>query len=61
MPVILAPEDYTLWLDPAVSDPVLAAGLLRPFPPEEMAFHPVSTRVNAVRNDDPGCIMPIVG
>ncbi len=61
MPVILAPEDYALWLDPAVSDPVLPAQLLRPFPPAAMALHPVSTRVNTVRNDDPSCIAPIGG
>jgi len=59
MPVILAPADYALWLDPDVTDPILPEQLLHPFPPAAMALRPVSTRVNSVRNDDPGCIAPI--
>jgi putative SOS response-associated peptidase YedK len=46
MPVILDPADYDLWLDPAVQDPAAVTPLLRPFPPEQMAFHAVSTWVN---------------
>jgi putative SOS response-associated peptidase YedK len=59
MPVILAPADYPLWLDPEVNDPGPPASLLVPFQASAMAGRPVSPRVNAVRNDDPGCVEPI--
>lgn len=55
MPVILAREDYSTWLDPA-NDPARLRALLRAFAAEPMAFYRVSTRVNSVRNDDPACI-----
>ena len=57
MPVIVAPEAYERWLDPAEADP---AEVVAPFPAERMAFHRVSTRVNSVRNDDAACIEPLV-
>jgi putative SOS response-associated peptidase YedK len=57
MPVILAPKDYDLWLDPrSDKDPLLA--LLVPFPGEAMSAYRVSPRVNRVENDDPDCIAP---
>ena len=49
MPVIVAPDDYARWLDPANAD---AADLIAPYPPDAMACRPVSPRVNSVRNDD---------
>lgn len=54
MPVIVAPEDFDRWLDPAVSTDGVA-DLLRPFPAEEMQANPVGTRVNNPANDDPAC------
>ena len=56
MPVILAPEDHERWL---AGEPDEAAELLRPFPAGELRAYPVSTRVNAPKNDDPGCIEPV--
>lgn len=53
MPVIIPPEDYERWLDPANPD---AASLCRPLSEDALDARPVSTRVNAVRNDDPGLI-----
>lgn len=53
MPVILDPKDYATWLDPQNAAP---QNLLQPAPDELMQAIPVSTRVNAVRNDDPDCI-----
>ncbi len=53
MPMIVAPEDYARWLDPANAD---VEDLVTPFPAERMRYHPVSTRVNAVRNDEPALI-----
>jgi putative SOS response-associated peptidase YedK len=49
MPVILAREDYSRWLDVAAPDP---AELLRPYPAEEMRAYPVSSRVGSPKNDD---------
>lgn len=53
MPMIVAPKDYARWLDPANA---AVDDLVTPFPAERMSCHPVSTRVNAVRNDDPALI-----
>ena len=58
MPVILAPSDYALWLDPAVQLPGEVRPLLRPFPAAAMAAYPVSTRVNNPAFDDPACLEP---
>lgn len=58
MPVILAPEDYDLWLDPGVQEPELLRPLLRAYPSENMHAYPISTWVNNPRNDDPRCIEP---
>ena len=52
MPVILAPADYALWLDPDVRDVEVLLPLLRPCPAEWIELHPVERRVNDVRNDD---------
>ncbi len=49
MPVILNPEDYDCWLDPAASIGQLRA-LLCPFAAELMQAHEVSRAVNGVRN-----------
>ena len=51
MPVVLAPADHAAWLDPEAAGDALQA-LLRPAPEETFVATPVSTRVNAVRNDD---------
>jgi len=56
MPVIVAPEDYARWLDVTRSD---VADVLAPFPAAALQWHPVSTRVNAVRNDDATLIVAV--
>ncbi len=56
MPVILAPGDYGLWLDPTVEDPAELQHLLAPSGDDELLAEPVSTHVNRVVNDDPRCI-----
>lgn len=58
MPVILSPDHYALWLDPAMEDPRQLLPLLRPCPSEAMVAHPVSTHVNDPRHDDPRCVVP---
>ena len=59
MPVILAPEDYDLWLDPGIQDPNAVRHLLRSYPAEQMMAAPVSTLVNSPRNDEPDCQAPV--
>jgi putative SOS response-associated peptidase YedK len=56
MPVILSPNDYALWLDPAVREPEAVAHLLVPYEGDELMAEPVSTHVNRVANDDPECV-----
>ncbi len=58
MPVILAPEAYTDWLDPR-SGPQTILDLLRPREARELALTAVSDRVNSVAHDDPGCAVPV--
>lgn len=59
MPVILAPADYALWLDPAVAQPGRLQSLLRPYPAERMAAYPVGLQVNSPGNDGAECIVPL--
>jgi putative SOS response-associated peptidase YedK len=56
MPVILAPCDYAMWLDPKVEDPAALQHLLAPCGEEELIAEPVGTQVNKVANDDPSCV-----
>jgi len=56
MPVIVPPEHYARWLDPANAD---VADLIAPYPSEAMRYHPVSPRVNSVRFDDAALIEPV--
>ena len=56
MPVILAPDDYPQWLDPAMQRPESLAPLLRPYPDGELTAYPVSTYVNSPTHEDPRCI-----
>jgi putative SOS response-associated peptidase YedK len=59
MPVILRPEHYDLWLDPGFKDVKALAEVLAPFDAGKMRRFPVSTRINAVTNDDPDCVVPM--
>jgi putative SOS response-associated peptidase YedK len=59
MPVILAPEDYDLWLDPGTTDAARVVDLLRPLDARLMKKYPVSKRVNKVENDDPECAQEV--
>jgi putative SOS response-associated peptidase YedK len=59
MPVILAPKDFELWLDPGAQHPAEVQPLLRPYPADDLTYYPVSTFVNNSRNEDPQCIVPL--
>lgn len=56
MPVIIAPQDYDLWLDTHVQTPQTLQPLLHPYPAEAMTAYPVSTAVNKPTNNTPECI-----
>lgn len=47
MPVILAPEDYELWLDDDFRKGSLRQELLRPYPAAEMESYAVSASINS--------------
>jgi len=55
MPVILDPDDYDRWLDPATE----IRSLLRLFPAERMRAEAVSRAVSSVKNDTEECIASI--
>ncbi len=59
MAVILAPETYDLWLDPAIQEAERLQHLLQPYPSEQMTAYPVSTVVNNPANDTPRCTEPL--
>jgi len=59
MPVILERDDYELWLDPGFKEIDALSEMLKPFDPALMKSYPVSTRVNAPKNDDPECAAEI--
>jgi putative SOS response-associated peptidase YedK len=55
MPVILSPDNYDIWLDPAFRDTPSVSQMLRPFDSVLMRRYPVSVRVNQVQHDDADC------
>jgi putative SOS response-associated peptidase YedK len=56
MPAILRREDHEAWLTGTTAE---ARAALAPYPADLMVAHPVSTRVNSVRNNGPELIEPI--
>lgn len=58
MPVILAPEQYATWLDPANTDRQQLTAMLVPYPADAMEAWPVSRRVNNPRHDSADCLEP---
>src|SRR5699024_953765 len=58
-PVMLTSDLHTPWLDPHLTDPHAAQGILaRPGP--QLSWHPVSPAVGSVRNNTPELIEPTV-
>ena len=55
MPVILPPDAWAAWLDPATTDAAALRPLLVPAPDELLTARPLSKHVSSVRNDDPAC------
>jgi putative SOS response-associated peptidase YedK len=61
MPVILPPDAYAAWLEPAVRAPEGPDPLLTAYPAEAIEAHPVSDYVNNPRHDGPECVRPADG
>jgi putative SOS response-associated peptidase YedK len=59
MPVILAPEDYAIWLDPENKDTDGLRRMLRPADPTPWTLVEVSRKVNSPKNDSPELIEPV--
>jgi putative SOS response-associated peptidase YedK len=58
MPMVIAPESWTDWLDPANSDVSDLQALLAPAAARGLVSYPVSTAVNSVRHNGPELIEP---
>lgn len=59
MPAILPMDKVDEWLNTREVNARAALQLALPLPPGSVKSHPVSTRVNSARDDDPGLIEPI--
>ncbi|HEX8496830.1 MAG TPA: SOS response-associated peptidase [Actinomycetales bacterium] len=59
MPVVLPPQRWDRWLDPAVKDPDEVRALLAPLPPGRFEAHPVSRAVGNVANTGPELTAPV--
>jgi putative SOS response-associated peptidase YedK len=56
MPLLVEPERYAAWLDPAHGDVEDLKRLLVPAAPGRLEAYPVSTQVNNVRNNGPDLV-----
>jgi putative SOS response-associated peptidase YedK len=59
VPVTIGPRDFERWLDCSGDEVDRILPLLTAPRPGEFAWHPVSTRVNRVANDDAQLVLPI--
>jgi putative SOS response-associated peptidase YedK len=57
MPVILRPQEESIWLDRQITKIDMLLPLLKPYSADEMYAYPVSERVGNVRNDDEACVL----
>jgi len=60
MPAILEPGDWDAWLSADDDDPGWQSALLRPAAEDVLCSHPVGRAVNAVANNGPELIEPVV-
>ena len=56
MPVIVAPQNYDLWLDVSIKSPETLNPILVPYNPEEMESYPVRSIVNDPSHEGVECI-----
>jgi len=63
-PMVIAPESWTDWLDPANNEKELLLATMLPATSSAaggLTSHPVSTAVNSVRNNGPDLVEPLGG
>jgi putative SOS response-associated peptidase YedK len=59
MPFVVPEDRWADWLDPDLNDPDAVRALLQQPVPGRFVATPVSMRVNAVSNNDPGLLEPV--
>jgi len=59
MPVVIAPEDFSRWLDCKTQEPREVSSLMRAADEDFFEMIPVSDRVNKVANVGPDLIAPV--
>jgi putative SOS response-associated peptidase YedK len=59
MPVILEPEGFDCWLDPAGQEVETLRGMLKPAATGVLSLYPVSPYVNKAGNEGAECIEPV--
>ena len=59
MPMVISPDRWTEWLDPAPADADRLLAAMAPAASDALDTRPVSTAVNSVRNDGPDLIAPV--
>lgn len=59
MPMVVPRGSWDAWLDPSVTDPRTALGLLKVTESADLEAYAVSTAVNSVRNNDPSLLDPL--
>jgi putative SOS response-associated peptidase YedK len=56
MPVVVPRVDWSMWLDPRVEGVAPLRAICQPDDAKRWTYHPVSTRVNRVKNEGPGLL-----
>jgi putative SOS response-associated peptidase YedK len=59
MPVVLAPDGRTLWLDEDAERESVVKLLLTPSLPDVLVAHPVGPLVNSTTHEEPACRQPL--
>jgi putative SOS response-associated peptidase YedK len=59
MPMVVPQASWDAWLDPSLTDPQAALGLLQVTEPAALEAYAVSTAVNSVRNNDASLLEPL--
>jgi putative SOS response-associated peptidase YedK len=59
MPIILRPEEYSLWLSHSMHDSEQLKGMFEPIPSDLLEAYKVPDLVNNVRYDGVGCIVKV--
>lgn len=61
MPVIIKPEDYSVWLDTKLTNILKIQAMAKPYPERLMEAYPISRDINDLQHDSPDLIAPVRG